>query len=149
MTRRGKNTWQPSRVLVLVANAGGIEAAKKLVRHFGGRRIYVPSRPMADNHELVVAIGRRAAEVLQDEYGAESIVVPVGRDLRLDIAADAIGQASGGKRHAIVKALGVSYSSAKRILRRLRSELPRDPAAPPIPRRKDARQIDLEDLLAG
>jgi hypothetical protein len=144
--RRGRNTWQPSRVLVLVANAGGIEAAKKLVQHFGGRRVYVPRQPIADNHEFVVALGRRAAEVLRDEYGGESIVVPVGRDLKLDLAAEAVENATGGKRHAIVKALGVSYSSAKRILRKLRTEIQRDGAAP-APRRKDPPQIDIEEFL--
>jgi hypothetical protein len=149
LVKRRLNAWQPSRVLVLVANAGGIDAAKKLVSHFGGRRVYVPRQPMADNHEFVVALGRRAADVLRDEYGGESLIVPVGRDLKLDIAAEAVENATGGKRHAIVKALGVSYSSAKRILRKLRSEIPRDGSSPPPPRRKDSRQIDLEELLAA
>jgi len=146
--RRGRSTWNPSRVLVLVANAGGIEAAKKLVQHFGGRRIFVPKNRMADNHEIVVAIGRRAADVLQDEFGSEHLVVPKGRDLRLDIAADAVAGAPNGKRAAIARALGVSYPTARRILRKLRSELPHDGHGPGItPRRNDSRQIDIDDYL--
>jgi DNA-binding transcriptional regulator LsrR (DeoR family) len=141
-----RNTWQPSRVLILVAKAGGIEAARKLVQHFGGRRLYVPRTPMADNHEIVIGIGRRAAQVLQDEYGAESIIVPVGRDLKLDIAAEAVEKAAGGKRAAIAQALGVSYSTAKRILRKLRKEFP-GTAPAPQPRKRDPRQIDIEDYL--
>jgi hypothetical protein len=148
MKSRRRNSWQPSRVLVLVANAGGIEAAKKLVKHFGGRRIYVPGQTMADNHELVVALGRPAALALQDGFGRESLVVPRGRDLKLDIAAEAVEKATGSHRHAIAAALGVSYSTAKRILRKLKRDLPRDPNAPPAPpKRRDPRQIDIEDLL--
>lgn len=145
--RRRKNSWQPSRVLVLVANAGGIEAAKGLVRKFGGRRIYVPSGTLPPNHELVVGIGRAAAEALCSEFAGEYLVVPVGRDLKLDIAAEAVEKSKGRARYAIVEALGVSYSTAKRILRKLKREIPRDAAAPPTPKRKDARQIDIEDLL--
>jgi hypothetical protein len=133
-------------VLVLVANAGGIEAAKSLVKHFGGRRLFVPKLPMRDNHEIVIALGRRAANVLQAEYGGEHIVAPMGRDLRLDLAAEAVENATGGKRAAIAKALGVGYWGAKKILKRLREELPRDPAAP-APRKRDVRQMDLEDFV--
>lgn len=147
MARR-RNSWQPSRVLVLVGNAGGIEAAKKFVSHFGGRRLKVPKNPLPDNHELVVAIGRRAADVVHDEYGGEQLVVPMGRDLKLDIAADAVEKAPHAKRVAIARALGVSYSTAKRILKKLRDEIPPDPSAPAGPRRRaDPRQIDLEDYL--
>jgi hypothetical protein len=150
MIKRRHNSWQPSRVLVLVGNAGGIEAAKALVKHFGARRLYIPNL-MPDNHEIVLAIGRRAADVLRDEYGGQLIVVPKGRDLRLDIAADAIASAPSARRAAIARALGVSYWHAKRILKQLRSDLPRDDsfAALPRGRRKDPRQIDLEDLLAS
>src|SRR5580692_2480876 len=105
ISRRRRNSWQPSRVLVLVANAGGVDAAKRLVMHFGGRRMYVPLKDMADNHELVVGIGRRAANALRDEFGGSLLVVPIGRDLKLDIAAAAVENAKGGARQAIVREL--------------------------------------------
>jgi len=146
MNKKRRNSWQPSRVLVLVANAGGIAAAKSLVRKFGGRKLYVPRGVLAPNHELVLGIGRPAAEALCREMGGERLVVPMGRDLKLDIAAEAVENSNGRARHAIVEALGVSYSTAKRILRKLKKEIPRDPSAPP-PRRRDPRQIDLEDYL--
>lgn len=148
MAKSSRKTWQTARVLVLVANAGGIDAARALVRHFGGRQLYVPRNAMPDNHELVVAIGRAAAEVLRDAYGGEILIVPVGRDLRLDIAAEAVEKSGGRARNAIVQALGCSYWTAKRILRRLKKDVPRDATVPTkAARRRDPRQIDLEDLL--
>ncbi len=143
-----RRTWQTARVLVLVANAGGIEAARALVRHFGGRQLYVPRNAVPDNHELVIAIGRAATEVLRDEFGGEILIVPVGRDLRLDIAAEAVEKSGGRARNAIVQALGCSYSTAKRILRRLKKDIPRDACQPTKkPVRRDPRQIDIEDYL--
>lgn len=148
MTRRRPNSWQPARVLVLIAHAAGVDAAKNLVRHFAGRRLYVPRQRMPDNHEIVVGIGRAGAEALRDEFGGEEIIVPMGRDLQLDIAAAAVENATGSKRYAISKALGVSYTTAKRLLRKLRSDVPNAPQSPAQRRRSDPRQIDIEDLLA-
>lgn len=142
-----KRTWEPSRVLVLVANAGGIEAAKSFVRHFGGRRLYIPAERLPDNHELVIAIGRPAAEALSQVHGREYLIVPMGRDLRLDIAAAAVEKSNGRARYAISEALNVSWATAKRILRRLKHEIPRDATAPTKKARRDPRQIDIEDYL--
>lgn len=145
--RRGPD-WQPARVLVLVANAAGVGAARNLVKHFARRRLYVPRERMPDNHEIVVAIGRRAADALRDEFGGEHIIVPVGRDLKLDVAAEAVENATGSKREAIARALGVSYSTGRRLLKKLRAGLHEQSSMPPKRRRGDARQIEIEDYLA-
>lgn len=148
-----RRSWQPSPMLVLVANAGGIEAARGLVKHFRGKLLYVPGHNtvVPDNHELILAIGRPATVALQDAYGGTYVSVPVGRDLRLDMAADAASAAAAAgdsERYAIARALDVSYATAKRFLKKLKSgaRAGADTAAPP-PRKGDPRQIDIEDLL--
>jgi hypothetical protein len=65
-------------VLRLVARAGGLEAAARLVQMRGGVRVYVPER--ADPaHELVEIVTLPGLEALVDYSPADYITVPMAR----------------------------------------------------------------------
>lgn len=55
----------------------GKAAAEKLVAHYGGRRINIPTT-MPPRHKLAQTIGHAKAKLLARAYGGTWLVVPVG-----------------------------------------------------------------------
>jgi hypothetical protein len=64
-----------SSALTELANVIGVPAAVRLVRGFGGARVYVPHSPGA-GEALVNQIGLSAAAKLSEVYGGERVEVP-------------------------------------------------------------------------
>ena len=62
-------------MLADLATTIGTAATLKLLDRFGGTRLYVPGR-VGDEHPLVFAIGKEAADKLVAVYGRERIDVP-------------------------------------------------------------------------
>lgn len=53
----------------------GMQAALKLVEHFGGVALYVPAEITPD-HRITQAIGERAATLLWEHYRGDTIDIP-------------------------------------------------------------------------
>jgi len=64
-----------SSVLDEIAEVIGEEAAWRLARHFGGRRLFVPAE-LRPNHPIAVAIGAAAAARLVEHFREETLSVP-------------------------------------------------------------------------
>lgn len=73
--------------LVELVELMGEDAAQSLRKHFGGTGLYVPVT-MPDDHPIVAAIGREAADRLQAWAARSTIAVPKGDavNLRAQIA---------------------------------------------------------------
>jgi Mor family transcriptional regulator len=56
-------------------------AVMSFIQWRGNTRYYVPQQAVADNHELVIKLGRKAADWLVANYGGETMVVPKGADM--------------------------------------------------------------------
>lgn len=73
-----------SDVLRSIAKVVGEEAAVGISIRFGGRRLYIPQQPTTES-ELVLLIGRGAAQRLSKRYGGTWIDVPISAGKRARI----------------------------------------------------------------
>lgn len=62
----------------------GITAVMTFIRWRGNTRYYVPRSAVGDNHELVLRLGRQAAEWLIANHGGETMMVPRAVDMLRD-----------------------------------------------------------------
>lgn len=58
-----------------IAEVVGVEPALRLVKAWGGVRLYVPQQ-MPEDHLLVSTLGRAEADALAARYGGETIQIP-------------------------------------------------------------------------
>ena len=63
------------RVLAEVADVIGLDAAIKLVAHYGGTRLYVPDA-LVEQSPLMILVGRKAAERLINTYRGDVLWIP-------------------------------------------------------------------------
>jgi hypothetical protein len=132
-------------VLAVAYLAGGWPAVQGLARAFGGKRICIPKKA-GDNHPLVVAAGRKAADAIMRRWGGE----PGGRRFQVPRATHSlrllvIQAFPEDKLNQLVDRLGVTYRYAMKL--RQEARLEKQAPAPRPSRRCDPRQIDFEDLL--
>lgn len=127
-------------LLTIAAKAGGTEAVKGLARVFGGKRAWIPKKA-GDNHPLVVAAGRKAANAIMKEYGGLQVQFPNGKRALTKLVVE---EMAGKSANAVAKALGMTYRHAQRLKRQ-------GGHAAPEPRKRavDKRQIDIEDFIKG
>jgi CRP-like cAMP-binding protein len=97
----------------------------RLAEALGGSRVYVPRR-LTDEHDLVAAIGRDAAERISAAIGTEWLVVPLAKRERA-----LYWQAQNLKDHEIARKLGMTRSGVQKLLDR--------EAASAAPSRKEHR----------
>lgn len=107
----------------------------RLAETFGGLRLYVPGN--IDQSDLPGAIGGAAASKLSKLFPGGYIRVPLAREIRA-----ARYRAMGASNRDIASKLRIAETSVDKIVRRGKR---RDPKA--FARRKDARQLDILDLL--
>lgn len=125
-------------LLALAGEAGGIEAARGLAKAFGGKRIWIPKKA-SDGHPLVVAAGRKAANVVMQRYGGEQVQFPNGKRALNKLVVEKMADQS---TNMIAAALGLTYRQAHRLRKAL------GPAGQkPRKRISDPRQLDIEDLI--
>lgn len=123
---------------------GGMAAVLALSQGVGGKRVFVPKRPVGKNHPLAVA-GEKVAAMLVEEFGGTWTEFPKGRAyIRFMIASEVI--ARKGSNNEIAVAADVTRERAKQ-LRRLIKRNPKGYTAAGRPRLKDDRQVDIEDFL--
>ena len=126
-----------------IHDTGGIDAVLALTKAFGGKRVFIPSRPVGVHHPLAIA-GEKVAQMLVDEFGGEHVEFTAGRAyVRLLIARKVI--AEKGSNNEIADAAGVSWRRAKQLRRMIRKG--KTTPTQGRPRIRDDRQIDIEDLL--
>lgn len=68
-------------VLAAIAALMPLADVLKLSEHYGGTRVYVPSKP-TESSELVQLIGLRSAQALARIYGGDSVEIPKSDALR-------------------------------------------------------------------
>ena len=113
-------------ILREVAEIAGEEAALRLARVRGGRRMYVPATPTAG---LTAEIGAEAAGALARLYGNENITVPLGPTGSLSQVRRAIGEALQGGASAAeaAEAAGVTQRTIYNHRRRRKERDARQP----------------------
>lgn len=125
------------RLLEIAGRAGGLDAVRGLSKAFGGKRAFIPKKA-GDNHPLVVAAGRKAANAVMREYGGEQVQFPKGKRALTRLVVEAMADKSA---NAVGMALGVTYRQAQRLKKQGGVE------APPRKPKGDPRQIDIDDIL--
>lgn len=78
--------------LAELARVSSVAAALALAREYGGRRIYIPE-VMTEDHPLAVLIGFDAAMALSHHYPGDRPEIPMLRDWRAKVKANAIASA--------------------------------------------------------
>lgn len=108
-----------SRTLDQLNERIGEAGALRLIRHFGGRRLYVPLR-IADRHPIRLSLGNVIADKLEIEYGGLWID-PVPRDdvaLRDDRDDEILRQIKAGdSAQEVARRFGLSPRSIQRIVK--------------------------------
>lgn len=103
--------------LVDVAETLGLPIVVKLMEHFGGAEIKFPKRP-ADDHPVLLALGKADGRALCDFLSGGFIYVPHGR-ARRSILRDVLSlQEQGKERREIARLLGVSQRHVRRMANR-------------------------------
>lgn len=62
-------------ILAELTDLVGIAKTLRIVERWGGTRLYVPAQP-PDDHALVEAVGRQAANAIASAYAGERLEVP-------------------------------------------------------------------------
>lgn len=122
-----------------IAEQMGVEMTLKLVKHFGGSRLYIPQRWNA-SLDLNV-LGEDVAQTLCSLFGPERIDLPLMpyTATALKRYADAL-RGAGQTNGEIARTLGISWRTVARL----------STTAPLTTKRRralDARQLDIEDFL--
>lgn len=137
------------KLLAVACKAGGFDAVQRLAEALGGKLVYIPSlKACTDNHILVQAGGRAAADALCAAYGPSNVEFPrATKTLKLYLAAALF--AEGKSNNQVADTLGCSWREARRLKKRLRGK---DPVARALaqvtnPPKKEELQLDLEDYL--
>ncbi|HEY2070693.1 MAG TPA: hypothetical protein VGG48_14140 [Rhizomicrobium sp.] len=134
-------------VLQIAFDAAGIDAAVRLAELLGGKSIYVPKKA-GPSHALVVAGGRKAADAIMAAYHSTRIQFPKGGNLVRHIKAAEVLAAEGGSLSKAVDASGLHTRSISRLRKRIKAGEEIAASAVKAPSKKrDTRQIDIEDLL--
>ncbi len=98
-------------ILIEISNVIGISNTLKLVREYGGTRIYLPKQ-LSNDHELVETIGQTMAQKLYKHFGAiGTIEIPKARSLTI---AQRNHQIKHEKQSSTRKILALKYALTER-----------------------------------
>jgi DNA-binding transcriptional regulator LsrR (DeoR family) len=92
----------------------GEEALVRLAEAFGGTRLYVPVN-IPSNHEIVRAIGEKAAQKLSERLAPDYIRVPLAREQRARQY-----RAAGRTNPQIARALGITETGVDKLFARVK-----------------------------
>ena len=109
-------------LLAELAEVVGSARVLAFAREFGGRRLSVPKRA-ADDHRIVIALGRAGADRLTAMYGGETIDVPQGPAGTIAEARRRMAQAldDGASIDGAAGRSGLHRRTAQRMRRRLKA----------------------------
>jgi hypothetical protein len=134
-------------LLRVACEAGGMEAVQALSDAFGGKQMTLPRR-CGDDHPLVQVAGREVADAICVRFGGSGqIEFPRGvKALRMWLAADALIN-QGATLNRLVSLLHVSHREARRLKKKIaQGGAAVTDASSPRARKRDPRQIDIEDF---
>ncbi|MBK5937162.1 Mor transcription activator family protein [Halorhodospira halophila] len=94
----------------------GHTATVRLLRAYGGRRVYIPVN-IAPDHPLAAAIGYRACEPLAQRWGGERLDIPDDQTAILDLRnRQIVAQYTGGEP---IRSLARRYGLSPRMVRKV------------------------------
>ena len=117
-------TQQRSYIAYTLAETIGDAAATRLLRAYGGRRLYVPRDPPRD-HPIALTIGADAARRLADDWGGQRIELPDSSVAELHLRNSRIIREY--QRGHPVRTLARAYRLSPRMVRKIldRAGIPR------------------------
>lgn len=139
-------------MLRVAKDAGGLEAALGLTRELGGQLVYIPHLKdrVRDDHPLVMAAGRAAADAIMGAFGRSHHRIPTGARLRRYLAFELL-QDENISTNYVVKQTGLDFREVQRLRARLKQGFtPAEAlelASRARPRVTESAQIDMEDWL--
>lgn len=113
--RGGPGLRRPGSLLGDVTLAIGTAAAARLARAYGGRRLYIPATPSADD-QISRVIGLEAAVRLARKFGGERVLVPVNPERALRRARIVAMRRRGWSASEIARTNGVSERYVYKVL---------------------------------
>lgn len=97
-----------------LADTLGVGIALKLIAHFGGTERKFPKFP-ADDHPIIVALGKDDGKAVCDYLGGDFIYIPHGRPRR-SVRSDVLELVRQGKsRSEIARMLGISQRWVREV----------------------------------
>jgi len=109
----------------------GYQPTARLLRAFGGRRLYIPST-LDDEHPITWVVGRTHAQTLTSQFGGERLDLPDEQSIVLDLRNQRI--AAEYRRGHSVRQLARTYSLSPRGIRKILCKLGlREEGAEPVP----------------
>jgi hypothetical protein len=142
------------RLLGIAYDEGGIDAVHKLVKAFGGRRMFIPSlEHLAPNHVLSVVAGRRVAEAICKAMGPAHTEFPKGHGV-INLVLGARLFAEGKNYNQVQAALGITWDGARKLKKRIKGaggaeRLLADFGQTPTKEPRRAAQLDIEDFTGA
>ena len=131
------------KLLRMIADEAGMEAAVRAAQALGGKRIYISCDPKPGD-PLVLTIGLEAARAVGDVAGGDAIEFPRGAaNLRYLMAAQLVEDKASANQMAV--ALKSTYRWARELRKRIMDGRPVKIAH--RPRQVDPRQTDIETHL--
>lgn len=106
----------PSRLIADLADAIGYQPTVRLIRAYGGRRLYIP-RKADPEHPLSLTVGHAAATHLADLYPGERLELPDEQSSILDLRNRRI--VAEHRRGRDVRALARDYGLSARMIRKI------------------------------
>ena len=104
--------WPAS--MIELADVLDVATTQKLMTEYGGRRIYVPSRPPMAQHRLSRLLGLEQARRLSEFYGGDEIVFSLGTATKRRLRnAEIIRRFDAGET---VSELALAYELTTRML---------------------------------
>lgn len=112
---RGGPELRPGSLLGDVTLVIGTAAAARLARAFGGRRLYVPATPSADDR-ISRLIGLDAAVRLARKFGGERVLIPADPERAVRRARIVAMRRRGWSASEIARTTGVSERYVFKVL---------------------------------
>lgn len=104
------------RLISELAEAIGYQPTVRLIRAYGGRRLYVPRRADPE-HPISLTIGHRAARRLTDLYAGDRLELPDEQTSILDLRNRRI--VAEHKRGRQIRTLAAEYGLSPRMIRKI------------------------------
>ncbi|MFP4137461.1 MAG: Mor transcription activator family protein [Halomonas sp.] len=124
-----------------LADAIGHTATVRLMRAYGGRRLYIPVA-IPEEHPLAAVLGYRACRPLSERWGGERITIPDDQTALLDLRNRKIAEQyrAGEPIRSLARRYGLSPRMVRKVLDATASRHPAGNQSPPVPKRDESTE---------